>query len=691
MSFYEGLCSFSEKLIAIKPDPKKEADLKESIDVCHLNVTPTGVTTFAILGPMMIILFGLIVAVMIPVLLGAEAQMFFAFFFVVLGIILIFPLNKLPHFLANNWRLKASNEMVLSIFYVVTYMRHTSNLEDAINFAAEHLDPPLSLDFRRVLWNIETERFENIKESLENYLDTWKKWNMEFIEAFHLIESSLFEGAEDRRINLLDKSLEVILEETYEKMLHYAHELQSPVMMLNMLGVVLPILGLVILPLVVSFMDGVKWFHLGMMYNVILPFSLYYLTKTILTKRPTGYGDTDVAESNPELKKYKCLNLNLFGKHIRITPLYFTVAIGVVLILVALLPLIIGKLNCNIDYAIPDGLIFSSTKECDGVMSDTAAYYLLEYREEPKTGDVIGPFGLGATLLSLFFPLALGVSIGLYYRLSTKNIMKIRNKSKKLEEEFASALFQLGNRLGDGIPPEIAFSRVAEVMSGTTSGDFFRTVSMNISKLGMSVKDAIFHPRIGALVYFPSNLIESSMKVLIESSKKGPIIASRALINVSLYIKQIHKVDERLKDLMADMISSLKSQIKFLSPTISGVVIGITSMITSILGKLTQQMAKLSAQGGAGGAGFAGGLSEMFKSGIPTYHFQIIVGVYVVQLVYILTILVNGIENGADTLGEKSQLGQNLIRSTAIYVAISFIVILIFNLIAGSILAGALG
>jgi len=34
-------------------------------------------------------------------------------------------------------------------------------------------------------------------------------------------------------------------------------------------------------------------------------------------------------------------------------------------------------------------------------------------------------------------------------------------------------MFQLGNRLGDGIPAEIAFAKVAETMKGTTSGDFF--------------------------------------------------------------------------------------------------------------------------------------------------------------------------------------------------------------------------
>ena len=74
-------------------------------------------------------------------------------------------------------------------------------------------------------------------------------------------------------------------------------------------------------------------------------------------------------------------------------------------------------------------------------------YCLLEYRET-DTGE-IGPFGLGASLLSLAVTAAFGISIGIFYKLRSKNVMKIRNRAKKLELEFAAALFQLCNRLGD--------------------------------------------------------------------------------------------------------------------------------------------------------------------------------------------------------------------------------------------------
>ena len=673
MTFYEKLCNISEKLLKIKPDPQKAIILQEAIDTTHLNLTPAGAISFSFLMPIVGALLGSMFAFLV------FQSMFFVLLFVIGAVLSIKPLSRVPEFLANNWHLKASNQMVLCIFYVVTYMRHTSNLEKAIEFASQHLAPPLSLDLKKILWDVETEKYSTVKESLDSYLDTWKKWNLEFIESFHLVESSLYEGDEGRRLSTLDKSLDVILEETYEKMLHYAHNLQNPITMLHMLGIILPILGLVILPLVVSFLENVRWYHLGVIYNLILTVVVYYLGKNILSRRPTGYGDTDIAEENPELKKYRNILFKIAGQEVQMTPMVVSVFVGVVLFLIGISPILMHLLN------IPDfgfgGEDLRSVCE--------KKFCFLEYRTSTVTGELIGPYGLGASIASLFIPLSFGISIGLYYKLRSKNIIKIRDKAKQLELEFANALFQLGNRLGDNVPVELAVGKVASIMEGTISGNFFQLVNLNIRRLGMSVDRAIFDPLHGALVSFPSNLIESSMKVLTQAIKKGPLIAAQALTNVARYIKEIHKVNERLKDLMADVISSMKSQIKFLTPVIAGVVIGITSMITNILGKLSSQLSTIVSQAGQE-SGAPTGILGLFGDGIPTYYFQIIVGIYVVQITYILTVISNGVENGADKLNERYSLGNNMIKSTMLYIIISGFVMIMFNVIAARILTATL-
>ncbi|MCP3684848.1 MAG: hypothetical protein GY861_19465 [bacterium] len=673
-SLYEKFCNKSESIMKIKPDPKKSEELKKNIKMCHLDISPSGVMSFAIIATLLTVVFGGLIGFLI------FKSLFFLIYSLIVGVVVLEALLKLPNFMANNWRLKSSNQMVQCIFYVVTYMRHTSNLELAIKFSAEHLAPPLSIDFKKVLWDVETGKFSTVKESLDNYLETWREWNLEFIEAFHMIEGSLYETSETRRLSMIDKSLDVMLEETYEKMLHYAHDLKGPITMLYMLGIILPILGLVILPLLTSFMTSsldpiMLVMCIALLYNITLPIGIYYLGKMVLSKRPTGYGDTDISNELPSLKKYKSILVNTPFGQLSINPLFISAVVLIVMLMIGLSPMIAGVVIA------PNELITEPPLE------NVFKFKLWGYKEPISAStsqEIIGPYGLGSSLLSILVPLGLGVSIGLYFKLKAGNLIKIREKAKKLEAEFSSALFQLGTRLGDGIPAELAFGKVAVVMKDTSSGNFFGLVSQNIRRLGMSVQQAIFNKKSGALIYFPSSLIESSMKVLIESSKKGPKIASQALINVADYIKEIHRVNERLRDLMSDIISDMKQQINVLAPAISGIVVGITSMIIMILGRLTEHMTTM---GEGGLTDVPQGLPDMFGDGVPTYYFQLIVGIYVVQIIYILTVMTNGIENGSDKLSEEYNLGKNMIRSTLIYCLIAFFVIAVFNLIAASILS----
>ena len=675
-TIYEKLCNFSEKVLKLKVDSKKSEILQKDIEACHLNSTPSGVISLSILLPLIVIVFGALVS------FAVFKMFFFVVFFLIAGMLMILALQKMPGFMANTWRMKASNQMVQSIFYMVTYLRHTSNLERAIEFAANHLEPPLSLDFRKILWDVETEKFSTIKDSAEAYLEQWKEFDKEFVEAFHLVEASLFEPAEERRLTLLDKALDVVLNGTYENMLHYAHSLKSPMTMLHMLGIILPILGLVILPLVVSFLSAdnnplVTLLYISVLYNVSLPIAVYYLGRNILSKRPAGYGATDIGEK-PGLKKFRNVNFPLSSKlTLSINPFYFSAMVLIVTLLIGISPLIMHSLNIE-DFS------FDQDNNLN----------MLGYVCPPDRGinceenEKLGPYGVGASILSLILIAGIGCSIGLYYSLRSKNVIKIREKTRELEEEFSSALFQLGNRLGDGLPAEIAMAKVAQNMKETQSGEFFNIAEKNILKLGMGLEEAIFNPKVGALASFPSKVIESSMKVLVESMKKGPRIAAQALLSMSTYIKEIHRVEERLKDLMADVISSMKSQIKFLTSAIAGIVIGITSMISTILTKLSAQLGVFASQGE--GVSSYGEMLDIFGIGIPTYYFQIVVGIYIVQIIYILTVLVNGIENGADKLGERYELGRNLINSTLLYCFIAAVVVLLFNFFASNILRGTL-
>ena len=106
-------------------------------------------------------------------------------------------------------------------------------------------------------------------------------------------------------------------------------------------------------------------------------------------------------------------------------------------------------------------------------------------------------------------------------------------------------------------------------------------------------------------------------------------------------------------------------------------------MITTIIGSLSTSLGQATA-GGSSLLSGASGLANIFplEKLISPYFLQIIVGLYVVEMVVVLTIHTNGIENGVDKLNEEYTLGKNLFRGTMLYILIAGITIFAFNILA---------
>jgi len=660
-SRYEKWCKALGNFFKIKVAEKDKQKIQKSIDIAHLNLTPSEVVVFAVVILLGTLFGGGLLLVAAWLLFDAFSFMF-GFLIFLLAVFLFYYFYKTPERLALEWRLKASAQMVPAILYIVIYMKHTSNFEKAISFAAEHLQEPLSLDFKKIFWDVEIGRFSTIKDSVDYYLETWKDYSAEFIESFHLIESSLFEPSEERRVQTLEKALQVILDGVYDKMLKYTHDVKSPLTNVYMLGIVLPTLALAILPLASTMLQGaIKAYHVFIIFNILAPFLVIYLTMNVMMSRPGGYGETSLLEKNPLYPKYKSRRPFLIGSLIML-PVFL---IGLIPFFwrYTNLPLWLGMQR---DYSFSQiGLTFLGNGGIFGIMEDSA-------------GNLVGPHGPLALLLGLLVPLSIAFVFVIAYKMKTKELIVARQQYREVENEFTTSLFQLGNRIGDGLPAEIAFSKVAESTKGTSTEGFFKIVNQNIHGLGMSLEQALFNPKRGAVVFYPSQLIATSMRILVESVKKGLKVAAKSLMSISEYVKNIKKIDARLNDLLADIVSDMKSNMTFLAPLLAGIIIGLAGMITTILGALSAMFE----QGGAGGieevagAGGLQGILSIFDitQMMPTYWLQIIVGIYLIEIVFILTSTLVTIKSGQDKLQATSEIGKNLKISILLY----FFVALIF-------------
>jgi len=671
---YEKLCRSLGSVIKLNVAQKDEDKIKKSLEIAHLDLEPWQPITLSFVAFLGVFLVGILISVAVSLFGGGFEA--FPFFFLVLmlflGLFLFSFLNGYPARLANKWRLKASSQMVPAILYTVVYMRHTPNLEKAISFTSQHLQYPLALDFKKVFYDVQVGKFSTIKESLDNYLNNWKDYSIEFIEAFHLIESSLFEPDDAKRILTLEKALQVVLDGVYDKMLKFTHDVRSPLTNVYMLGVVLPTLGLALLPLAsVMVGDFIKGYHVFILFNLLIPFLVFYLTDKVMFLRPGGYGETELLEKNPLYPVYKS-NKSYFKAFLICLPFF----------IIGLLPLIFqtplpSLLGLKQDYTFAElGL---------GIFGEESVFGF-----QQVGNSTIGPFGVGALIMGVFFILGIALFFSIVFNSKTQELIKERDKTKQLEVEFNSSLFQLGNRIGNGTPPELAFSKVAESTRGLKTEDFFRRVNYNIMQMGMSVEQAIFDPKRGVLIYYPSDLIATSMKILVESAKKGLNIAALSLISLSEYVKNMNKITDRLRDLLAEIISDMKSNMTFLAPLLSGIVIGLAAMITSILSKL--DVSKLGGGEVASGFGNLGTILNIFDMTkmIPPYWLQIIVGIYIIEVIFILSDTLVVVNSGEDKLEQINKTGINLKKGVGLYVITALAAIILLFLLT-SIVLGNLG
>ncbi len=668
---YENWCNNLGGSLKLKLSEKDRQKIQKEIDSAHLETRPENVVSLAMISFILTLFAGILLSAAIYLLTFGEKQqlspiiLIFFLCFLTAGF-LFYYFYTMPSRLANQWRLRAGSQMVPCILYTVVYMKHTSNLERAIRFASQHLDAPLAFDLKKVFWDVETGKYSTIKESLDVYLESWRLTNSEFVESFNLIESSLFEPSEARRLQILERSLQVILDGVYDKMMKYSHDVKAPLTNVYMLGIVLPTLALALIPLASALMNGaIKWYHIFIIFNLLVPFFVFYMTNNMMLSRPGGYGESSILEMNPLYSKYKSRK-----------PYWIAFAICFPILILGLLPFIFqytpvpAWLGLNTDYTFTQvGLSF---------LGDAKLFDYITVN-----GVTVGPMGLFALILSMFIPLAIVLFYSIAYRLKTREIIDSRNYSKILEGEFNNSLFQLGNRIGDGTPAELAFARVAESSRGLVTADFFRAVNSNIQSLGMPLDKAIFDPKRGAIINYPSNLIATSMHILVESVKKGLQVAAASLMSIADYLRNINKINDRLRDLLAEVTSDMKSNMTFLAPILAGFVVGLSSMITLILTKL-KGLTDIAQAGAGASSGIAGTITGLFgvENLIPPYFLQVCVGIYIIEIIFILTKTLVVVDAGPDELRSTNEIGKNLLSGGLLYYIVALIALIALSSIA---------
>ena len=76
-----------------------------------------------------------------------------------------------------------------------------------------------------------------------------------------------------------------MLDGTYETMSRYSAGLRGPINMIYMMGIMLPVLGLVMFPIMGSFMaEMASPVSLSVLYNIVLPLVVFFFARERILK-----------------------------------------------------------------------------------------------------------------------------------------------------------------------------------------------------------------------------------------------------------------------------------------------------------------------------------------------------------------------------------------------------------------------
>ena len=96
-------------------------------------------------------------------------------------------------------------------------------------------------------------------------------------------------------------------------------------------------------------------------------------------------------------------------------------------IIIAIGPLVIYQINPGFD----EDMVYKIANFLNLQPGDVEGFKLLDFRTD-QAGIRTGPFGIGATIVSFGFTLAAGIGLGLFYKGRSSNVIKIKQKTKKL-------------------------------------------------------------------------------------------------------------------------------------------------------------------------------------------------------------------------------------------------------------------
>ncbi|MDD9952790.1 MAG: hypothetical protein OXR66_00470 [Candidatus Woesearchaeota archaeon] len=507
-----------------------------------------------------------------------------------------------------------NEEMLRAILRMVTYISMDTSIEYAVVETADHLHGTLKLQFEQIKHDLERKQQVTLGKALEQYLDIWNSVNPVFVKSFRLLQTAALSEKKDRAA-ILDETVETMLLNYSTLGKRYAEELSGNAKKLITIGVLIPIMSLMLVPLLSIFMPNfAKPSILAFIYIIFFPTVTLIMALNFAAKRV----------------QIDTIRIEEAAEYTPLPPWLAWTGIGIAFV-----------------FAVPTFFFLTTVQAGEPSAESFFAIFM---------GWLVGA----------------GCVVGLYLYAFVygRKYASLWSKVNEIEQDLPHLLQSFTTYLTLNIATE---NVIPEVVNDYKKFGFekhpivgaFSKLQRLILTSKRTLKDIVRHqlPKL-----LPSRKVNQVLIQIVSFSEISQKSSAKIAKMVRSQTMNLYKLDDYIKTMLAETIGLINITITLLAPLLAAAAVIMSVAIVKSLVFISEQLSLIANSFGTTAIGFT--LVDTTKI-IPPVFIEAIIGIYLVETVLVLSFFSTQINVGNDKFKFFETLRSNLV-GFAIYTVLLF-------------------
>lgn len=525
-----------------------------------------------------------------------QLNQFFSYFFLFVGYVIAIFIFIYPVNIFYTQRLMDyQEEMLKAIMHLSTFVSMNTSIEYAIIQTKQNLTGTLRTQFEAIARKLRLREKNTLGELYEEYTPIWNEVNPDFVKALRLVEIAGMSPLSER-MSILKEVQESLLISYHTAGKRFAEDLSNKAKSLVALGVLFPTISLMLLPMISVFMPGViSVALLAFVYDVLFPAILLILALNFSAKRIQV--DTIKLSDSPQYKP---------------VPLWHWL-ISLLFIVCLAIPTILHLAAIN-----------TSTKAAVKVEYEFLSIF------------VCWLLGLGVFLAIIF--------MSYFY---TRRYEKLWQEVSDTEQDVPYLLQTFSTYLDlnvsmENILPEIIDDYKTHGFGNRPAAKFFSRLMHHFRTTKKSIGDLTRNvlPKI-----CPSKKVSGVLSEIVSFTDISQKSAARAAKIIRKQTIAIMRLDDYIRTLLSETVSLINVTTLFLAPMLSAAAVLMSVAIVKALVFIQGVLEGIGS--GMGSSSMNLGLVDITTIMPPTVV-EIIISIYLLELIVVLSIFSSNIKNGND-------------------------------------------